>query len=222
MIIYRTVNLANDKFYVGKHNTSSDDGYLGSGLLLNRAIKKYGIGNFQREILEHCTSANINDREKFWIAELSACQFGYNIAEGGQGGKTRDWTEEERIDIQKRFIDMWANADDEFRKNHSTKISKSRTGMKLSKTNKENIGKSCKEFWDNHPDLKKSRRRKYTGSGNPNSRYKYIVSRNGLRVLETYSLKEFCDRNKFPLSYVKYCVRKDGKYKNYQIERLLI
>lgn len=41
-IIYKTTNLINDKIYVGKHNTSVNDGYLGSGKILKQSIKKYG------------------------------------------------------------------------------------------------------------------------------------------------------------------------------------
>jgi group I intron endonuclease len=87
-IIYKTTNLINNKIYIGQHNSSADN-YIGSGLNLNKAIKKYGKENFQREILEHVTSANVNEREIFWIAELSATDrnIGYNISSGGTGGK---------------------------------------------------------------------------------------------------------------------------------------
>jgi len=45
--IYKTTNLINGKIYIGqsfKHNCK----YLGSGIFLKRAIKKYGIENFRR------------------------------------------------------------------------------------------------------------------------------------------------------------------------------
>ncbi len=49
-IIYKTINLINQKFYIGKHAQSCDpyqfDGYLGSGKRLNLAIRKYGRANF--------------------------------------------------------------------------------------------------------------------------------------------------------------------------------
>jgi len=51
--IYKTTNLINNKIYVGKHKTSANDGYLGSGLILGYAVDKYGKENFKREILEY-------------------------------------------------------------------------------------------------------------------------------------------------------------------------
>ena len=51
-IIYKTTNIVNNKFYIGKHSTTDlDDLYLGSGKYLIRAIKKYGCESFKKEIL---------------------------------------------------------------------------------------------------------------------------------------------------------------------------
>jgi len=89
MIIYKTINLLNGKIYVGQHNTSADDGYLGSGLILNRAIKKYGKNYFHREILDFCNSQEeLNKKEIEWIGQLSATDFsvGYNVTNGGGYG----------------------------------------------------------------------------------------------------------------------------------------
>lgn len=88
MIIYKTTNLINNKFYVGKdkHNNPF---YLGSGKILKEAIKKYGKENFLKEVLEICeTIEEMNERESFWIQKLNATNIGYNIALGGEGGDT--------------------------------------------------------------------------------------------------------------------------------------
>lgn len=88
-LVYKTVNLVNSKFYIGKHSTDNlDDGYLGSGLLLSAAIKKYGKENFEREILHDLpTSCEAEDIEKELITEeLLSNENCYNIALGGTGG----------------------------------------------------------------------------------------------------------------------------------------
>lgn len=88
MIIYKTTNLLTGKFYIGKDEKNNPK-YLGSGVYLKRAIKKYGKSNFKKEILEKCkTIDELNESEKYWIKKSNAKILGYNIADGGDGGKT--------------------------------------------------------------------------------------------------------------------------------------
>lgn len=128
MIIYKTTNLINQKFYVGK-DTHNNPNYYGSGKRLNLAIKKYGIDNFKKEIIEICNNLEqLNDREKFWIKELNAINEGYNISLGGDGGDT--------ISNNPR------------KKEIGKKISESNKGRFIGKTNsketREKISKSLK------------------------------------------------------------------------------
>lgn len=56
-LIYKITNNINGKIYIGRHKTDRvDDSYFGSGVALNRAIKKYGKSNFTKEILHYCES----------------------------------------------------------------------------------------------------------------------------------------------------------------------
>ena len=88
MVIYKTTNLINGKFYIGQ-DSKNNPNYLGSGLLLIQAIEKYGKENFLKEILEGCsTKQELNTKEKKWIKALKSQVrgVGYNIADGGLGG----------------------------------------------------------------------------------------------------------------------------------------
>ncbi len=102
--IYQTTNLLDGKIYIGKHicKCAPVCEYLGSGLKLQRAIKKYGAENFKKEILHtFVTEAEMNAKE----AELVNEEFvdrddTYNICFGGHGGfgylNSKIWTPEKR------------------------------------------------------------------------------------------------------------------------------
>jgi hypothetical protein len=89
MKIFLTTNLLNGKWYIGKQE-NNDPNYLGSGKLIKRAIRKHGVENFKKEILEECDACNINIKERYWIKKLNAVndKNSYNLALGGEGGDT--------------------------------------------------------------------------------------------------------------------------------------
>lgn len=93
--IYMIFNNFNDKVYIGKAKNGAKDrwkdhiGYdLQNNQYIHRAMRKYGVENFQYKILESDISEErLNEREKYWIAYYqSQVPNGYNETSGGDGG----------------------------------------------------------------------------------------------------------------------------------------
>lgn len=150
MIIYKTTNKINGKIYVGKDLHNNQD-YLGSGKKLKHAIKKYGKENFSKEILEEnfITEKEWNEAEKKWIKKLNSRdrKIGYNIAEGGTGGKTlkhpwnykkkgRKISKEEKEHLSKIMKEKYANGKIKNGMKGKTPWNK---GMPLSEKQKKNL-----------------------------------------------------------------------------------
>lgn len=88
--LYKIVNNINGKYYYGVHTTNNlNDGYSGSGKIIKRAIKRYGIKNFTKYILSFFRNEKeMYSGEKEIITEQEvisdAC---YNVSSGGLGGR---------------------------------------------------------------------------------------------------------------------------------------
>lgn len=95
-VIYITQCKVNGKMYIGqkKIDIRGFDTYLGSGVALTGAVKKYGKENFERIILEVAYSKEeLNDFEIKYIRLFDASEkynrdLFYNRACGGDGGNT--------------------------------------------------------------------------------------------------------------------------------------
>lgn len=91
--IYKITNLLNGNFYIGRRCTRDsidEDTYFGSGKRLKDAIRKYGVENFNKEILKVCESYDelIHLEKEIVTEELVRCNQCYNLALGGHGGYT--------------------------------------------------------------------------------------------------------------------------------------
>lgn len=101
--IYKTTNLKNGKFYVGMHSTDNlNDGYLGSGTILRRSIRRNGKENFNIEYLEFFDSrVDLANREKQLVNEdLLKDPMCINLKNGGIGGG-KIWNEMHAINLKK-------------------------------------------------------------------------------------------------------------------------
>lgn len=90
MVIYKTKNKITGRIYIGQDKNNNPE-YLGSGKILKQSIEKYGKENFEKEILEECSSKEHLDlAEIYWISYYNSTDrnIGYNIAVGGSGGDT--------------------------------------------------------------------------------------------------------------------------------------
>ena len=84
--IYLTTNLVNRKIYIGQ-TTTDDKFYIGSGIFIKKAIKKYGKCNFSKTILlsDIHSLEELNSWEMFYISLFGSTdpEIGYNIKKGG-------------------------------------------------------------------------------------------------------------------------------------------
>ena len=93
--IYKITNMLNNKVYIGKtlstpekrwreHINDSQKSQCAQRPLY-RAFAKYGIENFQLDIIEECSPEEVNEKEIQWIEILGSFKYGYNATQGGDG-----------------------------------------------------------------------------------------------------------------------------------------
>lgn len=95
-IIYRYLNKKNGKVYIGQTCNESRRKYIhlrdvkkGSKLAFHRAIREYGIDNFEYSVMVSNLSKSVADCVEIEIIKLynsTDSNFGYNIHKGGRGG----------------------------------------------------------------------------------------------------------------------------------------
>lgn len=199
-IVYKTTNIINGKFYIGAHRTNNlSDSYLGSGVALKSAIKKYGIENFVREIV-HIAA---DEHEMFLVEEkLISENMGencYNIMPGGKGGfdhinKTDMHRGDNNImrdpEIRKKVID-------------SMMLTRSKSKEKYDKISRKNLEFAVKaNTGKKRPEHSKFMKSKMEQNWKNNresirdslSSFFELTSPEGL-VYTTNRLEEFCENN---------------------------
>lgn len=136
--IYLIKNQQNKIVYIGQQiGTKSINTYKGSGLLLNRAYKKYGENYFKREIIEYCDIDELNEKEILYIKQYNTkFPHGYNLTEGGEGMKGYQYNNIQKQNISKAKIGQ------KYPKEHGKKISQARLGQKHSQETIDKISKT--------------------------------------------------------------------------------
>lgn len=95
--IYKITNKINNKAYIGCskniehrwlcHKSESILGYNPQyNYTIHKAFRKYGIDNFNFEIIEETSEDKLFDREKYWIEYFNTYYNGYNETLGGDSG----------------------------------------------------------------------------------------------------------------------------------------
>ena len=112
--IYKITNLVNNKIYIGqsinikrrfeehhyKPFYQKGDEY---NIPLYRAIRKYGVDNFNFEVIEECLPEELNDKEQYWIQYYNSYiqnNCGYNLTYGGDGRATI---------LHEKILNLWDN-----------------------------------------------------------------------------------------------------------------
>lgn len=109
--LYKTTCLVTNRYYIGMHSTSNlDDGYMGSGKRLRYSLRKHGVNNHVKEILEFFETrellieAEINSITPDMITDTNCM----NLKGGGEGGFS---SEEHQIKASKGrgayFVDKY-------------------------------------------------------------------------------------------------------------------
>lgn len=173
--LYKTTCLVTNRYYIGMHSTNNlEDGYIGSGKRLRYSIRKYGVDNHVKEILELFeTRELLIEAEKKAITEdMITDKNCMNLKLGGTGGFVNEKhkqnffnsIDKSRDTYRKRLLE-----DDEFRLKH----------IKTYKQNFINGHLSGKVKYDTFTGKKHSEEtkkllselKKGTGTGKNNSQY---------------------------------------------------
>lgn len=138
------------RYYIGMHSTDNlDDGYFGSGKLITRSIRKYGISKHTKQILEFLPSRqDLRNREEQLVnEEILGDPLCMNIRTGGDGNSSEDsrrfWLQhpEWREATSKRTKELWQNPE------YRAKLLKALSERTISEQHRKSISDHAKARW---------------------------------------------------------------------------
>lgn len=118
--IYKITNLIDGKSYIGlsthiedrwQYHKTPYNWKREKDKLLYRAITKYGIENFNFEVLEECLPEELSEKEKYYVEKYDTYKNGYNMTAGGEdyhgeGHPKHKLSKEDIIDIRTRYDNL--------------------------------------------------------------------------------------------------------------------
>jgi hypothetical protein len=181
--VYKTVNTVNGKEYIGYHGTDNlDDGYLGSGKLLKRAIEKYGPDSFTREILQ------------FFDKPEDAFEYEKEIV-------NRDYVKREdtyNLSVGGNVCILYGEHNGFYGKKHSPEtvsiIREKNQGKKHTDEAKEKISHASKANWEN-PEYRSKMIEKFTG--------RVFTEETKQKISKSHTGKVFSEETKAKISKAK-------------------
>ena len=170
--LYEIKNTVNNKIYVGVHQTKDiNDGYMGSGTVINRAYEKYGKEKFVKTVLEY-----FNTREDMISREIEIVNEDfllrddtYNVRRGGTGGF--DYINKNGLNINH------VPRSDEFKKNLSERMKNDNPSKRPGA--KERMSVATKKVMEQgtHPFLDPEKQRELSNRPRKDGRTKSEVSK---------------------------------------------
>jgi hypothetical protein len=107
--VYCVTNTVNGRKYIGSHAGGLNDNYLGSGVHISKAVKKYGKQSFVKDVLWEGPKEFMREMETYWCEyfNVAANPLFYNCTNKGTGyekGKPNPKLSEYR---SKNKMDSW-------------------------------------------------------------------------------------------------------------------
>ena len=160
--IYKVTNKINGKVYIGQsvdigrkwrtHMNAKDDIYF------HKAIQKYGVENFEWEVIEQCKKKDLDEREIYWIEYYDSFNKGYNCTKGGDGVHSGVHAGEKNPNWK-----GGVSLDPEYSKKHyETKKEQAKQQMKEHyEANKEKYKGKTKEYYQANKEKRKQQMKEY-------------------------------------------------------------
>lgn len=117
--VYKITNKIDNKCYIGIsndiyerwqqhiHNSQNINNQQDYNKLLSKVFRQYGVDNFTFEILQiENDSEKRKELEKYYIEYYDSYKNGYNCTIGGDGSLRNKLTEQDVIDIRKRYANL--------------------------------------------------------------------------------------------------------------------